>query len=376
MRAYALEKALGTPARIYYKNESVSPAGSHKPNTAIPQAYYNKEFGIKKLTTETGAGQWGSALSFACSLIGLECKVFMVRVSFDQKPFRKLMMEAWGGTCIASPSEETQAGRNVLAEHPDTPGSLGIAISEAVEAAVTDPSGETRYSLGSVLNHVMLHQTIIGLEAKKQLEKINEKLPDVVIGCAGGGSNFAGISFPFMLDKINGADIDIIPVEPASCPTLTKAPFAYDHGDIAKMTPLLAMNSLGHGFIPPPIHAGGLRYHGMSPLVSHAVQQGLATPLALHQLECYKAGVLFARTEGIIPAPETTHAIASVIREANKAKEEGKEKVILFNFSGHGLMDLVGYDKYFKGELKDYELSPDEYEQFTAVLKNHPSPIV
>ena len=376
VRAYALEKALGTPARIYYKNESVSPAGSHKPNTAIPQAYYNKEFGIKKLTTETGAGQWGSALSFACSLIGLECKVFMVRVSFDQKPFRKLMMEAWGGTCIASPSEETQAGRNVLAEHPDTPGSMGIAISEAVEAAVTDPSGETRYSLGSVLNHVMLHQTIIGLEAKKQLEKINEKLPDVVIGCAGGGSNFAGISFPFMLDKINGADIDIIPVEPASCPTLTKAPFAYDHGDIAKMTPLLAMNSLGHGFIPPPIHAGGLRYHGMSPLVSHAVQQGLATPLALHQLECYKAGVLFARTEGIIPAPETTHAIASVIREANKAKEEGKEKVILFNFSGHGLMDLVGYDKYFKGELKDYELSPDEYEQFTAVLKNHPSPIV
>ena len=375
-RAYALEEALGTPARIYYKNESLSPAGSHKPNTAVAQAWYNKEFGTKKLTTETGAGQWGSALSFACSLVGLECKVFMVRISFDQKPMRKSMMQAWGGKCIASPSEETQAGRNVLAEHPDTPGSLGIAISEAVEAAVTDPTGETRYALGSVLNHVMLHQTIIGLEAKKQLEKINEKLPDVVIACAGGGSNFAGLSFPFMLDKINGADIDIIPVEPYSCPTLTKAPFAYDHGDIAKMTPLLAMYSLGHGFIPPPIHAGGLRYHGMSPLVSHAVNQGLATPQALHQLECYEAGVIFAHSEGIIPAPETNHAIASVIREANKAKEEGKEKVILFNFSGHGLMDLVGYDKYFRGELKNHELSPDEYEQFTAVLKNHPSPIV
>jgi tryptophan synthase beta chain len=376
VRAYALEEALGTPARIYYKNESVSPAGSHKPNTAVAQAYYNKEFGIKKLTTETGAGQWGSALSFACSLLGLECKVFMVRVSFDQKPFRKMMMQAWGGSCIASPSNETQAGKAVLAEFPDTPGSLGIAISEAVEAAVTDPSGETRYSLGSVLNHVMLHQTIIGLEAKKQLEKINEKLPDVVIGCAGGGSNFAGIAFPFMLDKINGADMEIIPVEPASCPTLTKAPFAYDHGDLAKMTPLLAMNSLGHGFIPPPIHAGGLRYHGMSPLVCHAVKEGLAAPQAIHQLECYEAGVLFSRTEGIIPAPETTHAIASTIREAKKAKEEGKEKVILFNFSGHGLMDLVGYDKYFNGELKDHELSSSDFEKFTEVLKNHPSPIV
>ena len=376
VRAYALEEALGTPARIYYKNESLSPAGSHKPNSAIPQAYYNKEFGIKKLTTETGAGQWGSALSFACSLLGLECKVFMVRVSFDQKPFRKMMMEAWGGSCIASPSDQTQAGRNVLAEFPDTPGSLGIAISEAIEAAVTDPTGETRYSLGSVLNHVMLHQTIIGLEAQKQLKKINEKLPDVVIGCAGGGSNFAGISFPFIQDKINGADIEIIAVEPASCPTLTKAPFAYDHGDLAKMTPLLAMNSLGHGFIPPPIHAGGLRYHGMSPLVSHAVKEGLVTPQALQQLECYEAGVLFSRTEGIIPAPETCHAIASTIREANKAKEEGKEKVILFNFSGHGMMDLVGYDKFLNGELKDHELSPDDYEKFTAVLKNHPSPII
>jgi len=374
VRAYGLEKALGTPARIYYKNESVSPPGSHKPNTAVAQAYYNKEFGIKKLTTETGAGQWGSALAFACSLMGLECKVFMVRVSFDQKPFRKMMMQAWGGDCIASPSEETQAGRAVLAEFPDTPGSLGIAISEAIEAAVTDPTGQTRYSLGSVLNHVMLHQTIIGLEAKKQLQKAGEKLPDVVIGCAGGGSNFAGLSFPFMLDKINGANIDIIPVEPYSCPTLTRAPFAYDHGDLAKMTPLLAMYSLGHGFIPPPIHAGGLRYHGMSPMVCHAVNQGLASPQAIHQLECYEAGVIFARSEGIIPAPETTHAIASVIREAQKAGEEAKEKVILFNMSGHGLMDLTGYDKYFHGELQDYELSDEEFEKYTAVLKDYPVP--
>ena len=376
VRAYALEEALGTPARIYYKNESVSPAGSHKPNTAVPQAYYNKEFGIKRLTTETGAGQWGSALAFATSLLGMECKVFMVRVSFDQKPFRKMMMETWGASCVASPSNETQAGRNVLAEHPDTPGSLGIAISEAVEAAVTDETGQTRYSLGSVLNHVMLHQTIIGLEAKKQMKLAGEDLPDVVIGCAGGGSNFAGLAFPFMQEKIHGAKMEIIPVEPASCPTMTRAPFAYDHGDLAKMTPLLAMNSLGHGFIPPPIHAGGLRYHGMSPLVSHAIKEGLATPEAIHQLECYEAGLLFSRTEGIIPAPETTHAIASTIRQARQAKEEGREKVILFNFSGHGLMDLLGYDKYLNGELQDYELSGEEFEQFTAVLKNHPSPII
>ncbi|MEA1878882.1 MAG: TrpB-like pyridoxal phosphate-dependent enzyme [Bacteroidota bacterium] len=373
-RAYALEEALGTPAKIYYKNESLSPAGSHKPNTAVAQAWYNKQFGTKKLTTETGAGQWGSALSFACSLVGIEAKVFMVRVSFDQKPFRKLMMQTWGGTCIASPSMETQAGRDILAKYPDTPGSLGIAISEAIEAAVSDPSGETKYSLGSVLNHVMLHQSIIGLEAKKQLEKAGEGLPDVIIGCAGGGSNFAGLAFPFTLDKIHGADIDIIPVEPYSCPTLTQAPYVYDHGDTAKMTPLLAMHSLGHAFVPPPIHAGGLRYHGMSPLVSKAVEEGLMAPRAIHQLECYKAGVLFAKTEGIIPAPETTHAIAAAIQEANKAKEEGKEKVILFNFSGHGLMDLVGYDKYFAGELTDYNLPQDEITKNTEVLKAYPKP--
>lgn len=373
-RAYALEEALGTPAKIYYKNESLSPAGSHKPNTAVAQAWYNKEFGTKKLTTETGAGQWGSALSFACSLLGLECKVFMVRISFDQKPMRKSMMQAWGGKCIASPSMETAAGRGILEKFPDTPGSLGIAISEAIEAAVTDPTGETKYSLGSVLNHVMMHQTIIGLEAKKQLEKIGEKLPDVVIGCAGGGSNFAGLAFPFTLDKINGAEMDIIPVEPTSCPTLTQGHYVYDHGDTVKMTPLLAMHSLGHAFVPPPIHAGGLRYHGMSPLVSRAVEDGLMAPRSIHQLECYKAGVLFAKTEGIIPAPETTHAIAAVIQEANKAKEEGKEKVILFNFSGHGLMDLVGYDKYFSGELEDHDLPVEEIAKNLEVIKGFPLP--
>jgi len=373
-RAYDLEEALGTPARIYYKNESLSPAGSHKPNTAVAQAWYNKQFGTKKLTTETGAGQWGSALSFACSLIGLECKVFMVRISFDQKPLRKLMMQTWGGNCVASPSIETNAGRAILEKDPNTPGSLGIAISEAIEAAVTDPSGETKYSLGSVLNHVMMHQTIIGLEAKKQLEKAGEKLPDVVIGCAGGGSNFAGLSFPFVYDKINGANIDIIPVEPTSCPTLTKAPYVYDHGDTAKMTPLVAMYSLGHAFVPPPINAGGLRYHGMSPLVSKAAHDGLLSPRSIPQLECYEAGVLFSKTEGIIPAPETTHAIATAIQEANKAKEEGKEKVILFNFSGHGLMDLVGYDKYLAGELSNHVFPDDEIEKNLEVIKGYPLP--
>jgi tryptophan synthase beta chain len=373
-RAHFLEKALGTPARIYYKNESVSPPGSHKPNTAVAQAWYNKQFGIKRLTTETGAGQWGSALGFACSLIGLECKVYMVRISFDQKPFRKTMMETWGAECVASPSTETKAGNDILAKHPDTPGSLGIAISEAIEAAVTDETGQSRYSLGSVLNHVLLHQTIIGLEAKKQLDKIGENKVDVVIGCAGGGSNFAGLAFPFMQDKINGADIDIIPVEPSSCPTMTRAPFAYDHGDTAMMTPLLPMHSLGHEFIPPPIHAGGLRYHGMAPLVSQAIVEGLATPRALHQLESYKAAVLFARTEGIIPAPETSHAIAAAIQEANKAKEEGKEKVIIFNLSGHGLMDLTGYDRYFSDELVDFPLPEEDLLDSLKSIENLPKP--
>ncbi|HOL32150.1 MAG TPA: TrpB-like pyridoxal phosphate-dependent enzyme [Anaerohalosphaeraceae bacterium] len=372
-RAVYLERHLKTPAKIYYKDESTSPPGSHKPNTAVPQAWYNKQFGIQRLTTETGAGQWGSALAFACKLIGLECKVFMVRISFDQKPFRKLMMQVWGANCVASPSSETNAGRAILKETPDTPGSLGIAISEAIEQAVSDPTGKTRYSLGSVLNHVMLHQTIIGLEAKAQLKSIGEKMPDVVIGCVGGGSNFAGLAFPFTQDKINGAKIDIIPVEPTACPTLTRAPFAYDHGDTACMTPLLPMHSLGHNFVPPPIHAGGLRYHGMAPLVCQCVLEGLHTPRAIDQVECYEAGLLWARTEGFICAPETSHAIAAVIQEAKKAKEEGKEKVILFNYSGHGLMDLSGYDAYMSGKLKPYALPDSELEKTEACLKKHPA---
>ncbi len=373
IRAYALEKALDTPARIYYKYEGVSPPGSHKPNTAVAQAYYNKEFGIKRLTTETGAGQWGSALSFACSQFGLECKIYMVRISFDQKPYRKSMMATWGGNCVASPSSETKAGRAILEKDPDTPGSLGIAISEAVEAAVTDESGQTRYSLGSVLNHVMLHQTIIGLEAKKQMEKINE-YPDVVIGCAGGGSNFAGIAFPFVHDKINGKDIAIHPVEPEACPTLTKAPFAYDHGDTAGYTPLLPMHSLGHTFVPPPLHAGGLRYHGMAPTVSQLVVDGILEPQAYGQVDTYEAGMLLARTEGVIAAPETNHALAAVVAEAKKAKEEGKEKVILFNWSGHGLIDLGAYEKYLTGSLTNYDFPAEDIAEAEKVLEQYPKP--
>jgi tryptophan synthase beta chain len=373
-RAVKLEQHLKTPAKIFYKDESVSPAGSHKPNTAVPQAWYNQQFGIKHLTTETGAGQWGSALAFACSQVGIDCKVFMVRISFDQKPFRKMMMQVWGAECIPSPSNLTAAGRAILAQHPDTPGSLGIAISEAVEAAVSDKSGATRYSLGSVLNHVMLHQTIIGLEAKKQLKLAGIAKPDLVIGCAGGGSNFAGISFPFVCDKINGADITIIPVEPSSCPSLTRGPFAYDFGDMAGMTPLLPMFTLGHAFIPPAIHAGGLRYHGMSPLVSQANVEGLLSPRAEQQLACYKAAVLWARTEGTIPAPETSHAIATVIAEAEKCREAGKEKNILFCYSGHGLMDLAGYQKYFAGELTDYTMPDAHLKKSLAVLDGLPKP--
>ncbi len=373
VRAVNLEKAIGTPAKIFFKNESVSPPGSHKPNTAVPQAYYNKVFGIERMTTETGAGQWGSALSFACAQYGLECKVYMVRVSFDQKPYRKSMMESWGGVCIPSPSTETKAGRDALEKDPNTPGSLGIAISEAIEAAVTDTSGKTRYSLGSVLNHVMLHQTIIGLEAKKQMKAIGE-YPDVVIGCAGGGSNFAGLAFPYVYDKINGKQIDIYPVEPAACPTLTKAPFVYDHGDTARYTPLLPMHSLGHAFVPPPIHAGGLRYHGMSPTVSQLAVEGLIEPKAVTQTQALEAGILFARTEGFIPAPETTHALAIAIDAARKAKEEEKEKVILFNFSGHGLLDLSAYDKYLAHELIDLELSDEAIKASESIFANFPKP--
>ncbi|MCX5645274.1 MAG: TrpB-like pyridoxal phosphate-dependent enzyme [Phycisphaerae bacterium] len=371
-RAVNLEKHLKTPARIYYKDESVSPPGSHKPNTAVPQAWYNKQFGIQRLTTETGAGQWGSALAFACKLIGLECKVFMVRISFDQKPFRKLMMQVWGAKCIASPSTETNAGRTILAQMPDTPGSLGIAISEAIEAAVTDPTGKTRYSLGSVLNHVLLHQTIIGLEAKKQLQSVGEKLPDIVIACAGGGSNFAGLAFPFTTDKINGANIEIMPIEPTACPKMTRGPFSYDHGDTACMTPLLPMYSLGHAFVPQPIHAGGLRYHGMAPLVCQGIVEGLFKPKAYKQTKCYESAMTWTQTEGTICAPETSHAIAAVIDEAVKAREEGKKKVILFNYSGHGLMDLVGYDNYLSGKLRDIEMPEDELFKYTKDLEKFP----
>ncbi len=370
-RAKRLEKALGTPAKIYYKNEGVSPAGSHKPNTAIAQAYYNREFGIKRLTTETGAGQWGSALAFSCQLMGLECKVFMVRISFDQKPFRKLMMQTWGAECVASPSNETKAGRDILARDPDTPGSLGIAISEAIEQALEDK--HTRYSLGSVLNHVLMHQTIIGLEAKKQFKKIGV-YPDIVIGCCGGGSNFAGLAFPFLADKFNGKEMRVIAVEPSACPTLTRAPFAYDAGDVAMMTPLLAMHSLGHTFIPPAIHAGGLRYHGMAPLVSHMLRENMIEALSLKQTECYEAAILFARTEGFIPAPETAHAIAATIREARRAKEEGKEKTIVMNWSGHGLMDLNGYRAFLEGKLSDADLPEELLLRSIASLEGLPRP--
>ncbi len=370
-RAKRLEKVLGTPAKIFYKNEGVSPAGSHKPNTAIAQAYYNKIFGIKRMTTETGAGQWGSALAMSCKLMGLECKVFMVRISFEQKPFRKMMMRTWGAECVGSPSTETQAGRNVLAEMPDTPGSLAIAISEAIEQAVTAKDKPTRYGLGSVLNHVMLHQTIIGLETKKQFEKIG-LYPDVVIGCAGGGSNLAGMTFPFVCDKIHGRNVRLVAVEPAACPSLTRGTYGYDTGDMAKMTPLLPMYTLGHTFVPEPIHAGGLRYHGMAPMVSHAVHEGLIEATAIPQLECYKAAVLFAQTEGYIPAPETSHAIAQAIREAQRAKEEGKERVIVLNWSGHGLMDLSGYQAYFDGKLTDYVLPDDEIQKSLSSLKGFP----
>ena len=371
-RAIYLEKYLKTPARIYYKDESVSPPGSHKPNTAVAQAYYNKQAGIERLTTETGAGQWGCALAFACKIIGLECKVYMVRISFDQKPFRRLMMNVWGANCVASPSQETNAGRKILSELPDTPGSLGIAISEAIEAAVTDPTGKTRYSLGSVLNHVLLHQTIIGLEAKKQLQMAGEGLPDIVIGCAGGGSNFAGLAFPFTADKIHGANIEIVPVEPAACPKMTRGPFRYDHGDTACMTPLLAMHTLGHSFVPPPIHAGGLRYHGMAPLVCQGILEGLFKPRAYLQTKCYESALIWAKTEGTICAPETSHAIAATIDEAEKARQEGKEKVILFSYSGHGLMDLSGYDAYLSGKLTDYELPEAVLQKYTKEIENLP----
>ncbi len=364
-RALKLEQALGTPAHIYYKNESVSPPGSHKPNTAVPQAYYNKKAGIKRLATETGAGQWGSALSFACKYFDLECMVYMVKVSYQQKPYRRSMMHTWGGTVIPSPSDKTNAGRAILAQFPDSPGSLGIAISEAVEDAATRK--DTNYALGSVLNHVILHQSVIGLETQKQL-KIAGDEPDILIGCTGGGSNFGGFVAPFIPDKLENEKMRIIAVEPSSCPTLTRGAFAYDFGDTAKMTPLMKMYTLGHDFVPPGIHAGGLRYHGMAPIVSAMKGDGTIEAVALDQLECFEAAVLFARTEGIIPAPETSHAICSAIKEARKCKETGEKKTIVFNLSGHGHFDMGAYDAYFANKLVNFPYPQEAIEKSMASL--------
>jgi len=363
VRADKLEQALGTKAKIYFKNEGVSPNGSHKPNSAVAQAYYNKKEGVKRLATETGAGQWGSALCFATQKFGLECKVYMVRVSFDQKPYRKAMMITYGGTVVASPSPDTNTGRAYLEKDPNTPGSLGIAISEALEDAATTEG--TKYSLGSVLNHVIHHQTIVGLEAKKQME-IAGDYPDVVIGCCGGGSNFAGLAVPFIADRLEGKKVRFVGVEPASCPTMTKGRLAYDFGDTGQTTPLLNMYTLGHDYIPPGIHAGGLRYHGMAPIVSALVREKIIEPIALPQLECFEAGALFARTEGIIPAPETCHAIRGAIIEA--MKDPNEPKTILFNMSGHGLLDLSAYEQFFSGQLHNYEYPAEAIAQSMSRL--------
>lgn len=352
VRATGLEKALKTPARIYFKDESHSPPGSHKPNTAVPQVYYNKQEGIHRLTTETGAGQWGTSLAFACSHYHVECRVFMVKVSYQQKPYRRSMMHMWGAKVVASPSDKTNAGRQILAADPDCPGSLGIAISEAVEAAACRE--DTKYTLGSVLNHVMLHQTVIGLEAEKQMQ-IAGDFPNVVIGCVGGGSNFAGLAFPFIRHKLTGKEIRFIAAEPRSCPSMSQGQYRYDFGDTTKLTPLVKMYTLGHSFVPPGIHAGGLRYHGMAPMVSLGAKLGLIEAQAFHQIECFQAAQLFAETEGTIPAPETSHAIRAAVNEAIRCRETGKEECILFNLSGHGLCDLGSYDRYFGGQLEDYE---------------------
>src|SRR5512146_447856 len=364
-RAHRLEKALGTPAKIYYKYEGVSPAGSHKPNTSIPQAYYNKKAGIRRIATETGAGQWGSSMALAGKLFGLEVTVYMVKVSYGQKPYRRIMMETWGATVHASPSKVTNFGRKILEADPDNPGSLGIAISEAVEDAATHD--DTNYALGSVLNHVCLHQTIIGLEAKEQL-KIAGDYPDVVIACCGGGSNFAGLSFPSLSDRANGKNVRALAVEPASCPTLTKGVYAFDFGDTAKVAPIAMMYTLGHDFIPPGIHAGGLRYHGASPLVSQLVAAGHIEARAYPQNPCFEAAVLFARTEALVPAPESSHAIRGAIDEALRAKEEQKERVILFGLSGHGQLDMSAYDAYLSGGLEDFEYPEERIRESLAKL--------
>src|SRR5512138_2021251 len=364
-RAVRLEQALGTPARIYYKYEGVSPAGSHKPNTAVPQAYYNKIAGTKRIATETGAGQWGSSMALAAQMFGLRCTVYMVKVSFEQKPYRKSMMQLWGAEVFASPSDRTNAGRSILAKDPSSQGSLGIAISEAVEDAVMRE--DTRYALGSVLNHVCMHQSVIGLEAKEQL-KLAGDYPDVVIGCHGGGSNFAGIAFPFVADKATGKKVRVLAVEPTSCPTLTKGVYTFDYGDTAKMAPIAKMYTLGHDFMPPGIHAGGLRYHGASPLVSQLVNAGVVEARAVPQLACFDAAVQFARTELIIPAPESSHAIRAAIDEALQAKQEGKEKTILFNLSGHGHVDMAAYDAYFAGKLEDYAYPAEKVKEALSRL--------
>ncbi|MCD6385988.1 TrpB-like pyridoxal phosphate-dependent enzyme [Candidatus Sumerlaeota bacterium] len=356
VRARRLEQYLDTPAKIFYKNESYSPPGSHKPNTAVAQAYFNKKEGVKRLTTETGAGQWGSALAFGCNAFGLECMVYMVKISYEQKPYRRVLMETWGANVVPSPSTKTKFGREVLEKDPECLGSLGIAISEAIEDAVT--RDDTKYSLGSVLNHVLLHQTIVGLETKKQFEMAGVE-PDVLIGCVGGGSNYAGFFLPFVPLKLEGKrDIRFIAVEPKACPTLTKGPYTYDFGDTAETTPLLKMHSLGHNFIPPGIHAGGLRYHGMAPIVSLLCDEGIVEPRAYHQIEVFESAVTFARTEGLVCAPETAHAIKAVFDEALRCKKEGKEEVIAFNYSGHGFFDLAAYDAYFSGKLQDYDYEP------------------
>jgi tryptophan synthase beta chain len=365
-RARRLEQALDTPAKIYYKYEGVSPSGSHKPNTAVAQAFYNKEAGIRKITTETGAGQWGSSLALACNMFGLECLVYMVRVSFNQKPYRRALMETFGATCIASPSDTTESGRAILAKDPDCTGSLGIAISEAVEVAAQN--GDTSYCLGSVLNHVLLHQTIIGEEALLQLEMAGD-YPDVIVGCTGGGSNFAGITFPFMGRKLRGhEDLRIVAVEPSACPSLTKGRHAYDFGDTAHLTPLVKMHTLGSTFVPPGFHSGGLRYHGMAPMVSHALKLGLCEATSYNQLECFAAGVQFARAEGIMPAPEANHAVVGAIREAERCREEGKSETILFNLCGHGHFDMQAYIDYNAGKLRDYDYPENEIAMALAGL--------
>ncbi len=371
-RAYRLEKALDTPAKIFYKYEGTSQAGSHKPNTAVAQAYYNKKEGIKRMTTETGAGQWGSALSMGCMFFGIELKVYMVSISYHQKPYRRIMMETWGAKCVASPSTDTKAGRDMLAKDPDCPGSLGLAISEAVEDCVG--RDDTHYSLGSVLNHVLLHQTINGLETRKLMMEQADAYPDIIVGCIGGGSNYAGMFLPFVKDKIEGRkpDLRIINVEPASCPTLTKGPYAYDFGDVAGLTPLLKMYTLGHDFIPPPVHAGGLRYHGMAPIICHLHRLGLVEARAEHQMGTFEAGIQFARTEGIISAPETNHAIRVTIDEALKCKEEGKSKVILLAHSGHGHVDMAAYEDYLSGKLEDYAYPEDKVKEALAHLPQVP----